>query len=911
MSRNLKGYFAAMPDCKQYTVKIISDRSSDTFEEIYLAADSPFVVTYDTTSTPFEPLRLSRASISVVADEKFFDVFSEDPQGTRVVLEDSAGTVEWTGFLNSNLLSMPESVCANETFSLEAYDCIYTLEYYKYQLKSTKKQIVSFQDILAQIATRCTDINTLVVDGSIMTSGGSYIYMSELSVSEQNFFSSDTDEPWTLKEVLQELCKYLGFTGLQWKDKLILFDMQAHTSATVQGNNPVQVQMYCEQFDKSTNFTGGTSGTYPDLMNVVPLKESLILGQQADISLETIYNKVEVKDSFYEIKEFVPDIYEDKLLSNRQGDFWKCNQIAYSGYFRFMNKRGKEKTEEKDENEHIYYIRKFDHQNYESIYRDQDTLSVETAGTLNGIYLSNVETNYQVDYINTIDHQGETWYRGTYTAKATFTNTNSGQRTVHVYANLRYDWYDGSIPDYDEDDNNGDPNDIVLSASGSNNSARTITVTRTAEYPQAYTSSYSCGAWYRIGNAAQTYPLSEGQNDNSKKYVGATVVDLATFDRPMDNDKYLYETEANINFDRYLMIRQANKPDRQHPYANWNFLTDLTPLTDQQTYTTFPAIYKLKDGYTNPFLYDDKAYIALDASALFERYDVEYINPDWTDENTNMNGLGLFRKMSSITTITPALVFSLRVGNKWWSSSANAWVNSQSAFVVKLGTDKTDEDNVDFTGWWNEDHPVLNNISWTDWAGAKGYKIPLEAGMDMNQDILFQVHMPSKMQVFKTTGDSGSGINSMCWVKNLKLSFATKDSENYKNSDVVYRNIIDSGSVNTLSDISMKITTYPGEGMHSYSNVGLDGVLLENVIKVGLDDRANKPEQNKIKAYVNQYSTNTIKQNLTLSNSIGPLDRIKDPTLDGKYFGILGSKIDYAKGSQDLTLIETKPWQVD
>ena len=141
MPRNLIGYFAAMPNCTQYIVKIIADRSSDEFETIYLAGDSPFVVTYDTSSTPFEPLRLSRASISVVADEKFFDVFSEDPQGTRVVLEDASGNTQWTGFLTSNLLNMPDG-CGNEVFSLEAQDCLYTLEHYKYQLKSTKKQIV-------------------------------------------------------------------------------------------------------------------------------------------------------------------------------------------------------------------------------------------------------------------------------------------------------------------------------------------------------------------------------------------------------------------------------------------------------------------------------------------------------------------------------------------------------------------------------------------------------------------------------------------------------------------------------------------------------------------------------------------------------------------------------------------------
>lgn len=902
MPRNLIGYFAAMPNCTQYIVKIIADRSSDEFETIYLAGDSPFVVTYDTSSTPFEPLRLSRASISVVADEKFFDVFSEDPQGTRVVLEDASGNTQWTGFLTSNLLNMPDG-CGNEVFSLEAQDCLYTLEHYKYQLKSTKKQIVTFKDILAQIATRCTDINTLVVDGSILTSGGTYIHMSDLSVSEQNFFSSDTDEPWTLKEVLQELCKYLGFTGLQWKDTIILFDMQAHTSSTVQGDSPVQVQMYCEQYFKNTAFSAGTYGTTPNYMNVVPLKESLILGQQADISLETIYNKVEVKDSFYEIDHFIPDIYEDNYLTNRQGDFWKCNQISASGKLKYLG-NGKPKEEEKDEKEHVYYMRKFDHENYSPIYRDKSHLS--TIVDINDtILVSNVHETQNSDW-----ETGEGYYEVT----ATFTNKSSSQRTIHIYAELTYNWWDNEhlMPDT----NTGD-NDITLTIPAG--ASRTGTVRASAVWDETMTRNPSCGyaSWYRIGSASKQYPVSEN-NDDSNNYVGATIVDLATFDKPMDNTKYNYETEANINFDRYIMIHQCGQPsDRQHPYANWEITPgygiNVNPLRDTQIANYFPPIFQLNSGYTNPMIIDNKAYLYLDATAVYERYDVPYINPDWTDENSRYGGwLGLFTKMDYVCTIAPCLIFTLKIGNKYWSTQSG-WTTQNACFVVNLGTDKTDTDDCDFTGWWNEDHPVLNNVSWTDWAGAKGYKIPLEEGMDWNQDIVFKIHLPSRQQELR--GDYTEGVdyqnNNYCWIKDLKIGFTTKDSENYDNSDVLYRNIINSGSVNTLSDITMRFTTYPGEGMHSYSNVGYNGKLIDTVLKTGLGEAANKFEEQKIKAYVNQYSTNTIKQNLTLSNSIGPLDRIKDPTLDGKYFGILGSKIDYAKGSQDLTLIETKPWQVD
>lgn len=140
------------------------------------------------------------------------------------------------------------------------------------------------------------------------------------------------------------------------------------------------------------------------------------------------------------------------------------------------------------------------------------------------------------------------------------------------------------------------------------------------------------------------------------------------------------------------------------------------------------------------------------------------------------------------------------------------------------------------------------------------------------------------------------------------MKFATKMSEQYDLADVLYENIISTGSVNTLADVTVRLTTYPGEGMHSYSSVALDGTLLNKMEKVGLDDVANLPEENIIKAYTNQYNEPTIKQTLTLKSYISPFSFIKDPTLDNRYFSVLGTEIDYANDSQTMTLIEVKPW---
>lgn len=892
MPRNLIGYFNGGSDCRQYSVKIIANPTSNTFEEIYLAGESPFVVTYDVSNTPFDPIRTSRASITVVADNKLLDVFSSDAQGTQVILE-NGNSIEWVGYLTPNLLNMPDDLCGYDTFTLEAQDCIYTLDKLYYNTIGEKKSIVTFRQILGQIAERCGLLNEMYIDSSMMRPNGSYIEMGSLTISEQNFFYSDTDNSWTLKQVLEEICRYLGYTAMQYKDSLYLYDMQSHSEFTWQTDRDATMIMNGFKYQKSTNWNSYYQGSYP-FSRGITLRQDIVRGTGADISLETIYNKVQVKDSFYEIDHFIPDFYDDTLLKNRYGEFWNCKSMVNSGKLRYISKSGTSKKEEKDENEHVYYIRKFNHQDYTPIYRDPITLEVADTTESKIIPVSVRNNQVNNDY---------TTYTGKYTVTGEFRNDDTVSHRVTVKATLTYEWYDGDILSWDSATNT--QSSFITIQPGE---TKEITVEVETPHHERYDSSAKYDAVYRIDNYTDEYPLNIFA-DATSKFVGATITDLATFDKPMDNTKYNYETEANINFDRYIMIHQCDKPDRMHPYGEWIFLNPLHVLRDDQIESEFPAIMKLNEGYVNPMIIDSKAYLSIDASAIFERYNLEYINPDWTKDNSNINGLGLFLRTSSVTTIAPCLIFKLKIGNKYWSGQSG-WTTTDSCFVVDLGTDKTDKDDADFTKWWNTEHPVLNNVSWTDWAGAKGYKIPLDETLDFGDDIGFWIMLPSKMQKVDTVNQY-DGMNNFCWVQDLDVSFHTKEQLNYNLSDVLYENIIDSGSTNTLSDITCKITTYPGDGAHSYSSVGLDGALLKGMKKVGTDGVMNVPEENILKAYVNQYSTPTIKQTMTLQTYINPFSYIMDPTLDDRRFCILGTTIDYKKDSQTLTLCEVKSWHMN
>ena len=86
----IRGYFKSY-DNKQYYVKVYQSHESEPFTEVELAGDSPFVVSYDVSNTPFEPIRTSTATISVVHNEYLDELYTPYAKGTSVKVYEKDG----------------------------------------------------------------------------------------------------------------------------------------------------------------------------------------------------------------------------------------------------------------------------------------------------------------------------------------------------------------------------------------------------------------------------------------------------------------------------------------------------------------------------------------------------------------------------------------------------------------------------------------------------------------------------------------------------------------------------------------------------------------------------------------------------------------------------------------------------
>ena len=287
------GYFTSLNNV-HYKV-IISPKENDGIEtEILLSGSQPFVMEIENGGSPFEPMRKSTATINIVSDSYLTEVFSPHPQGTAVYLQNlDENITEWRGYLKPNLYNQPYENCVEE-ISLEASDALSALQYLKYETKNQGvKGIVDFH-YLIDFMCKKIGIPEWYVMLNKSDKEGKKLLPNELIVSEQNFFSSDTDEPWTLETLMTEAMKYLGYTAYQWKGNLWLTDYALFNSSDYRTGMSEKVAY--------AHYTVGyASGTTENIKSVADVDPDRFRGTGADVSMDNIYNKITVKDSLYEV----------------------------------------------------------------------------------------------------------------------------------------------------------------------------------------------------------------------------------------------------------------------------------------------------------------------------------------------------------------------------------------------------------------------------------------------------------------------------------------------------------------------------------------------------------------------------------------------------------------------------------
>lgn len=763
----IRGYFYGL-DCSFYTLKVYQGQESEQFTEVELAGDSPFVVTYNTSETPFEPIRTSTATISVVHNTYLDELYTPYAHGTKVKVyrredESTQDTCVWAGYLVPKVYSQGY-VNEYETIELEAADCISSLQYFEYE-KMNDNGCVSFKQLIDAMLDTTEMLDDFYWPYSKL-SNGRYLMPEDLGIYEKNFFSNDTDEPWSWEEVMKEMCQYLGLTLIQWQDMVYFLDM----TALGKGN------------DRYVKYVNKQKGSDVYISSDITMEQELSRGNDAEISFEPIFNKVVVKDNFYTVEELIPDIFDDKYLTNRNGDFYAAVECTppspdTANYVSKIKKGGLKTTNEsKADSEYKYFLRIYDHEYYKSRYNDYDGLygGMNTPEALSHILGATIVDLGVVDETTFV---GEVW-----------DPTGSGDG-VHI-----------------------------------------------------------------------------------------GTVDYAN----------------SIDYKRYLMICEMHtEGSAVDGGGNTHKVVMRTP--------------KIKF----PCQITDDAYAIISWSETSTRHQLRpYINPDWSKDGPSCNDEHFNLKAAPQS---PPLRFF--VGDKCWSSHDKKWVEKGDRWDRVTVTSLKDAPLKDY---WNEELKAANWVSYTMNIAETGYPIPLK-GINLDDEIQIEILNPQPgtwwykdLDMFK--GSAGEKYNAFCWISDFTIKICEKGQDIEKqDSDVIYENVVDVDSVNELGEITFKFTSHHDNVKPSYSNVveWFDGkrIFLESITEAALSGVAQKPEENTVERYVNQYDTQTKKIGITLPiNSITPFDRmvgldVRETT--DKYMQ-LGTEINFARGNQRITYIQCK-----
>lgn len=261
------------------------------------AAGSPFSIEIGDEEFLYAPTRFSTANIRIVGSDYLQRLFSTSYQQHRVTFK-KGGVVTWCGFIKPELYTQDYS-SGTFTLELECMNAMSTLEYIDYKQQGTgTRAFVSLWDLLKSCVTCANGLYEAVYIPHVYAASPSDYasgvnVLENMTLSEQDFFDED-DKPMTLKEVLEEVCKFLNWTCVDWRGSLYFVDID-HTG---------------EYYKYDSSLEEKIGETRPELLGV---EEIGYAGNDNKYDILPGYNKVTVKTSNYPVGEIVLDEDFNKL----------------------------------------------------------------------------------------------------------------------------------------------------------------------------------------------------------------------------------------------------------------------------------------------------------------------------------------------------------------------------------------------------------------------------------------------------------------------------------------------------------------------------------------------------------------------------------------------------------------------
>ena len=277
-------------DGEALTIQILEDGGTGSPVEL-TGGTPPFIVDVNDEDFLYTPTRFSGATLKLVGSDYLQKLFSTQYQKFKVNLV-KAGSVIWTGFITPELYSQDYD---NSLFELEI-ECISALSTLEYIDFKQEGATVSLLGIIKKCITESKGDFRAVYIPNVYTSS-----LDGITVSTANFIDED-GRAMTLKECLEEVCKFLNWTVTEYDGCIYFIDMDYIKAG-------------------KTSYTNILTSTTTTLSSTINLRDIPSKGNSNLLSILGGYNKAIVIDSDYEVDSDI--LYPELELNLSGGELFK------------------------------------------------------------------------------------------------------------------------------------------------------------------------------------------------------------------------------------------------------------------------------------------------------------------------------------------------------------------------------------------------------------------------------------------------------------------------------------------------------------------------------------------------------------------------------------------------------------
>ena len=288
-----RGEFADIYDV-QYRVDFDTKDGNSSVVELTLG-ETPCVITTQSEGL-FDPIKPSTCTIQVVTTEFIPDLYSSTPQGVEVkVYNQTEDYIEFHGYVTPCVYNQGYTYI--DTLEIECIDALSSLQYYEFTCESSNNP--SNVTAISILKRACQKAG---YDGSmnyINTFQGinlnSYLY-----ISESNFFDDDDEKTaWKWYDVVEEICKFLGWSAIPYRDSVYFTDYRYLGLRSDDSQNHYPWTYQSINLTNSNSISMYAAGWLTSWVYDITLP---LAAGSPEISLDEVYNKISITANTYDIE---------------------------------------------------------------------------------------------------------------------------------------------------------------------------------------------------------------------------------------------------------------------------------------------------------------------------------------------------------------------------------------------------------------------------------------------------------------------------------------------------------------------------------------------------------------------------------------------------------------------------------